>query len=200
MSTTSVIVEHLLAGLLALATVVLLALSFLGVAWIDLAFVKDWSVPLGTLALALAYPLGIAVDEASDALGEWRSRSMRGGKNGEGRTTLFEMLADADGEFLASYFAYTRGRLRMLRSAALILPCLSFAGSLFVGMTVAHGRIGLITAILVAGSAGMLLCLWAARRVSTSFVERREQLRAMKLSRPGDPQAKRHDEFFEHPQ
>jgi hypothetical protein len=179
MSTTSVIVEHLLAGILALAGAVLIMLAFTGTASIDTAQLKEWSVPTGALLFALAYPIGIAVDEASDGIA-WRWQALRRTAYSSAEPlTVFQLLAAKDSDFLSGYFLYPRGRLRMLRSTSLTLPFVTLGGLLFISFRIPVDQLRLLVAVAILGFGGSALCLWAAIRVAATFANRKRELNAV---------------------
>lgn len=184
MSTSSVIVEHLLAGVIGLTGIVFLALSMVGVEWINPDFIKDWSVPLGTLTLALAYPFGLAADEASDRIAGWLGQR-RATENTERDevTTVFKMLAETNSEFLCTYFSYTRSRLRMLRSATFTLPLLTTGVVAFITTRIPGVFWTLPAVITVAGLCASIFCGWAGRSVTNQFAVRRAELSCLMESR-----------------
>jgi len=175
MSTTSVIIEHLLAGILALFAVLLAVVGFCGLEWIPSLPWEKYSLLITTLGLAVAYPLGVAIDELSDQVS--RILHSVGNKGDESKTSegsLFQLLAVKGNVFVCSYFDYTRGRLRMLRSTAFTLPFILLAGALTI---IRHGPAqswkSWLAVELGIGGVVWLVTLWAARMAEKTFEKRK---------------------------
>jgi hypothetical protein len=127
MSTTALLVEHLIAGVQALAWFVPLCLALCGgLGRLDLASLKDFATPLAVAALAVAYPLGLVADESADRLLRRSSERIRrrvfkpAGLNSESRAnSVMDLLAGDANEFQVKYFTSGRMKIRILRSTAL---------------------------------------------------------------------------------
>ncbi|MBT8363809.1 MAG: hypothetical protein KJP23_03825 [Deltaproteobacteria bacterium] len=125
MSTTAIIVEHLISGLQACIWIFLIVLMLFGYNWINLDRVKAFSTLLTMLTIAILYPIGIFIDDIADFIfGHWSKqiRSARFQKEDieidDDKTTAFQLLQDTKDDFLKSYFSYVRMRIRIARSAS----------------------------------------------------------------------------------
>ena len=132
-------------------------------------------MPTGVFVFALAYPIGIAVDEASDGITcRWRALRRTAYSSAE-PLTVFQLLAAKDSDFLSGYFLYTRGRLRTLRST----PFLTLGGLLFISFRIPVDQLRLLVTVAILGFGGSALCLWAAIRVVATFANRKRELNAV---------------------
>lgn len=117
MRTTALVVEHLAIGIQATIWILLFLFSF---------WSYDWLFSLATYhqilslipALALAYPLGIFIDELSDWLFKCWSKRIRIQHLPENERTTFGLLIILKDNSTSQYFQYLRGRIRMSRSTA----------------------------------------------------------------------------------
>ncbi|MBW4556914.1 MAG: hypothetical protein KME59_13385 [Trichormus sp. ATA11-4-KO1] len=78
MSTTALVIEHLITGLQAVIWLLLLVLTAFGWNWINLTVLKDFTTILTFVGLAVVYPIGIFVDELADFVFKpWMKRIRR---------------------------------------------------------------------------------------------------------------------------
>ena len=68
MSTTDVIIEHLISGIQAAIWLLLLTVLLFGDSWVSWATIKDIPTELIIAFIAIVYPIGIFIDEIADRL------------------------------------------------------------------------------------------------------------------------------------
>ncbi len=106
MSTTSVIIEHLICGIQSLIWIIFTVLTLTGFHWIDLEIFSKYVSQITLIALSIAYPLGIFIDEVADLLLGKRNKKIRNiafekeGLEGEPyKTTAFFLLQKSGDDF-----------------------------------------------------------------------------------------------------
>lgn len=178
MSTTALFFEHLIAGLQATVWLLLLILLLFGFDWMALNVVQDFMALLTFVGLAIAYPIGIFVDELADFLFKpWMKRIRRRRYAREGvepdavNMTAFYVLQRIDDEFLKTYFNYIRTRIRVSRSSAFNLALMTLMGVLFtlVRLNDAAKFIPVLMAEILMGSLLTGGAIWVWREVTDTF-------------------------------
>lgn len=177
MSTTAIIVEHLISGLRAAIWLTLLILTLLGYDWLELNHAKDFAAQISFVALALVYPIGIFIDEVADFLFAKWSEKIRAKRfqcenvNIDVNTvSAFQILHVTKDDFLRSYFNYIRMRIRISRSAALNFFACSMTALAFTVFRTAYSWKLLATELIV-GCLLTFLAIWAWYRVSDIFAK-----------------------------
>jgi hypothetical protein len=139
MSTTALVIEHLIIGLQASCWLLMLILTILGFEWVKPSFLTDFTTLLTFLGLSIAYPLGIFMDELADYFFKpWDKKIRKRRYSSEGvsfednELTAFYVLQRTDDEFLKTYFKYIRMRIRISRSTALNFFLITFSGFLLI--------------------------------------------------------------------
>ncbi len=157
MSTTAAILELLVIGVQALIWVLMLACAVFGVDWMTSPLVRDFLTPakelIGVLALCVAYPLGVLVDEFADEVvfGE-RYRAMR--KKMLGEPLMFTLLMEPRVVPVRFYFDYSRTRIRLVRSACVNAFAMAVAGAALCVRVQGgwRGGLGVLFALVLAWS------------------------------------------------
>lgn len=180
MSTTAIIIEHLIGGVLGATWIILLLLTVFGYHWVPIDQIKEFSVPIAFWSLAIVYPMGIFIDELADRLLHTRMQAVRDkrlqseGLSPEDDTlTALNLLPRIDDEFVKSYFNYIRMRIRISRTATLNFPLIAATAVLF---TVIHfwsspSWWGIIITETILGIALTFFATWAWYRVSDTFAK-----------------------------
>jgi hypothetical protein len=114
MSTTAVLVEHLLSGVQAMVWFTLLTLSIFGFDWINPEKFKGFETAISFASLALIYPLGVFMDNLSDTLLAKRIKKLKLKHIKNEKLNIGNVLDKASGP-LSEYFTYTRMRIRVSR-------------------------------------------------------------------------------------
>ena len=183
MSTTLLMIEYLLAGLLAIAALVLF-MSGLGVDLRWLATLAKANDLLGaTLVFALAYPVGVFVDETADQLGarlRKRLRHQEGLKVGQTVQAIMTLAPTA--HFVHRLFEHKRTRIRIAR-------CMAFTCILFLPGTVLQASHTLTTphtiSYLTLLIALLLWSLWCLQKFERSWCKTISQAwKDLKLTTP----------------
>lgn len=133
MSTTQLLIEYLFAGLLTCAALVLLLVA----AGIDLSAWQPWGqtneVLLSAGIFAVAYPLGIFVDELADTLSKPWVEQLRDDQGLTAAHSVQSLMSRKPGdEFANRLFEHKRTRIRMARTLAMnclfLLPACALVG------------------------------------------------------------------------
>lgn len=161
MSTTAIFAEILIVGLLTvLAVMVAVAASF-GLQAGAVSLLKDWAIP-GTLGVvAVAYPVGIAVDRIADSLAKAIETKFFPAPLALSEQEMRFRVWEVAPARITDFLDYARSRRRVCRSTALIaLPLALFLSvaavwrgwflaaiavgvfALFIGCSYAWWRIG----------------------------------------------------------
>jgi len=114
MSTTSVLIEHLLSGIQAMAWFTLLTLSIFGFEWIDPEKFKGFETALSFASLAIIYPLGVFMDNLSDTILSKRVKKLKIRHIKNEKLNIGYVLDAASGP-LREYFTYIRMKIRICR-------------------------------------------------------------------------------------
>lgn len=189
MSTTALVIEHLITGLQAAIWLSLLILAAFGWNWINLSLLKDFTTIFTFVGLATVYPIGIFVDELADyAFKPWMKRirkqrfRLEGFDPGDLDLTTMNLLQRTDDEFLKSYFNYIRMRIRVSRSTAINLALITITSLIFTVARFRHSQeFALIIFIEVfVGILLTALSIWVWCEVSDTFAK--QTLRAFKAN------------------
>jgi hypothetical protein len=189
MSTTALVIEHLITGLQAAIWLSLLILTAFGWNWINLTVLKDFTTIFTFVGLAVVYPIGIFVDEFADFVFKpWMKRIRRKRFRLEGfdpddlDLTTMNLLQKTDDEFLKTYFNYIRMRIRVSRSTALNLALITVTALIFTVVRFSRSQsFALIMFIvLFVGILLTVLSAWVWCGVSDTFAK--QTLRAFKAN------------------
>lgn len=189
MSTTALVIEHLITGLQAAIWLSLLVLTAFGWKWINLLVLKDFTTIFTFVGLATVYPIGIFVDELADfAFKPWMKRIRKRRFRLEGfdpddlDLTTMNLLQKTDDEFLKSYFNYIRIRIRVSRSTALNFALITITALIFTTARFRYSQ-GFVLIVFTEIFVGILLTAlsaWVWCEVSDTFAK--QTLRAFKAN------------------
>ncbi len=178
MSTTALVIEHLIVGLQAAIWLSLLVLTVFGWGWINLTVIKDFIPIITFLVIAVVYPIGIFVDELADFVFKpWMRRIRRERFRLEcvptdhSNLTAMDLLLKTNDEFVLTYFNYIRVRIRVSRSTAINLALITVTALIFIGFRFSHSQsfAPLILIVLFVGVLLTMLSVWVWREVSDTF-------------------------------
>ncbi len=127
MATTELFIEQLVTGIQATAWITLLVLSILRVDPANLLQIKDQNVIVLLLGLAIAYPLGVMLDNLSDRILSPLEDRIAKRIMGNTSFTIMEMEIRTKNERLLDYFEYVRRRIRITRTAIFNFPLIAVA-------------------------------------------------------------------------
>lgn len=126
MNTTVLFVEHLITGLQTLAWLTLLLFCFLGTDFFSINQIKGFESQAMLLAFAVAYPLGILVDNLADYLFyKWSDRikceviEEERIQETPDEINVTKLFANTKDGSLNDYLSYIRMRIRISRSSTL---------------------------------------------------------------------------------
>ena len=181
-STTSLIAELLVAGLLALVWVAILVMVVAGAAplkWFMGAIAKQQGVFI-PLFLAFAYVFGVGIDRLSDYMFDVADKSLQlqFHEQNEGRDAVIQVYERADDRTI-NFLEYLRGRIRVSRSAALnlslivVMTIVLARGRNFPGRT--FSRVVVIKSVCIVVIPLIALAGFAWYRISRSYYERLKQ-------------------------
>lgn len=189
MSTTALVIEHLITGLQAAIWLSLLVLTAFGWNWINLTVLKDFTTILTFVGLATVYPIGIFVDELADFVFKpWMKQIRKKRFRLEGfdpddlDLTTMNLLQKTDDEFLKTYFNYIRMRIRVSRSTALNLALITITALLFTTVRFSNSQSFalIIFVVIFVGILLTALSAWVWCGVSDTFAK--QTLRAFKAN------------------
>jgi len=180
MSTTAVIIEHLICGIQVLLWIFFLILSLFGYEWVIEGKFNYLSTELMFVALAIVYPVGIFFDEFADLVFDNFSKKIRQsrfekekltGKDKNKDITAMCLLQYSDNEFLMLYFNYIRMRIRISRSATLNFGITTLFVVIF---TISRLSVDWKVVVMefIIGSLLTLLACFAWYRFSDTFAKR----------------------------
>ncbi len=177
MSTTAIVIEHLISGIQAFLWLSLFLLTVFGVDWINLEYLKDYATQLSIAALSIVYPIGILIDEVADCfLKKWSHRIKSTRLQKEGVTakkedvSVFLLLQATKDNFLTSYFNNVRMRIRISRSSAFNFFALSVAVITFTILRSSYSWETVLIEIVV-GFFLTSLAFWGWYRVTDTFAK-----------------------------
>lgn len=189
MSTTALVIEHLITGLQSSIWILLLVLTLFGWNWISLKLLQDLLPIITFIGLATVYPIGICVDEVADCIfTPWmkRIRDRRFKQEDmdpdDSEITIMSLLRKTDDEFLKTYFSYIRMRIRVSRSTSLNLVFILISAFLFTLTRLSHLKIYslLMSTLIIVGIISIAISIWVWYKVSDTFSK--QTIRAYKLS------------------
>lgn len=136
MTTTALLIEHLIGGVQALAWFALLVFTLFGFHWIDINKLKGTEAFVLPLLLAMAYPFGVFIDNlADDIFKSVEKRVTSSVLKAEGlsgkRFTVMQLMDSENREFAREYLGYVRTRVRLSRSTALNFLLITFSSVAF---------------------------------------------------------------------
>ena len=176
MSTTSVFIEHLIAGIQAAIWLVLSILIFQGFDWIKPEYFKDTDKYFIVLAVAVVYPLGVFIDEVADRLFRKKGDAMRKRIMKNIEVTVGLVLERSKSDSLNQYFNYVKMRIRICRVSCLNFFCITLS-SLFC--IVLHfkethyiSKEGLMTIVFFTGISLTALAYYAWLKTTETFYEK----------------------------
>lgn len=183
MSTTEIILEHLISGIQASIWLGLALLTAFGYDWMSWEFIKDMPTELTLSLIAVIYPIGIFIDELADYFSQSFTKKVRESviqkniadkkltKNDAGNIKIAYILKNTNDDFLKVYFGYIRTRIRIARASSLNLLLITIALAIFLNY-----RTLVSTAdILVAAAFSLILTCLAAfvwYQVTRTFVQK----------------------------
>jgi hypothetical protein len=121
MSTTSVFIEHLIAGIQATIWFVLSILIFQGFDWIKPEYLKDTDKYFILMGFAVVYPLGVFIDEGADRIFRKKGNAIKKQVLQDIETTVGLVLERSKSDSLTQYFNYVKMRIRICR-----VSCINF--------------------------------------------------------------------------
>lgn len=180
MSTTSLIIEHVITGIQAAIWILLILLTIFGYSWLDITVIRDFSTILTILGLAIIYPIGIFVDNLADQLfDKWMQRirtrrfALEGFHTEQPSLTAMYLLQRTDDDFLKAYFNYIRVRIRVSRSTTVNFALITISSTLFTLIRCNNlpNLILICTTEILVGTSLTVLALWAWRKVTDTFAK-----------------------------
>lgn len=168
MSTTQLLIEYLFAGLL---TCLALALLLFGIGIDVRAGMPDQinEVLLSAGVFAVAYPLGIFVDELADTLSKRWVKQLRAAQGlTAGQSVLSLMTKKPEAQFAHRLFEHKRTRIRMARTLAMncvfLLPACALVGW-------RHGTWQQLSICVCGLSALLFWSLWTFKQLQLGWFE-----------------------------
>ena len=176
---TLFVIEHLIAGALTAAAFFLVLITIFGYNWaVTVSHFAGTASGL-FLVLAVAYPLGIVMDELVDTLSDpltkrIRNRVFAAANLKSDDLTAIRLMLEVQNDFVQEILLYIRMRIRISRCAAFNALLLTVSGLLFtyirLGDSAMRNRLGLVE--IVSGLLLSGLAAWTWSRFTAKFVTR----------------------------
>lgn len=134
MSTTELLIEHLITGIQSMIWIAFLSFSISGFDSAFLAFIEEQETLIMIFGVALVYPLGIFIDNLSDFSLGWLNNRIKCKMYGEidvKDLNVSKVLINSEDASLANFYAYIRMRIRVSRSSFINFLLILFFGGLF---------------------------------------------------------------------
>ncbi len=122
MSSTNLIIEHLISGIQAMIWLLLCILCIFGFENIDFEKVKEYETILAFVMLSFTYPLGIFINNLSDKILQSKNQKIKKTYIKNPKLNVGYALDKAT-TILAEHFTYTRMRIRISRVTLDLLRC-----------------------------------------------------------------------------
>lgn len=113
LSTTSLLVEHLIAGVMACIWIVLMMLCVYPVSPSMLPVLIAYKYLILIVLSVLSYPIGMIVDNIADSILMIRSKKY---KNAEDYLSVTELIYHLKDDNIKDWFTYNRFKIRIMRS------------------------------------------------------------------------------------
>ena len=132
LSTTELLVEHIISGILSLVWIVAIIACFLGIDPSILSLIKSYWGLFAVVATAVAYPIGIIIDTFADKLLSRWNEGIRKNKGLPDGFSLMVLLYKLKDENIVNYFTYNRFKTRVARSSGINFAMIGWSLALFV--------------------------------------------------------------------
>lgn len=149
-NTTNLLVEYAITGLQVSATLLILAFIAFGVEWINFEKIEQLSFLIGVASIAVSYPLGIFVDEITDAVFDGIIQKTKKIYEISDRQSV--MSIQNINSFQEQYFGILRMKMRISRSSVFTFAFLGVSLSVFCLVRMESYRIQLGLSFLALGA------------------------------------------------
>jgi hypothetical protein len=176
MSTTSVLIEHLISGIQAAIWLALTILIFQGFDWIKPEYFKDADKYFLVLGIAVVYPLGVFIDEIADRLFRPKGDAIKKRILEGMEISVGLVLERSKSDSLTQYFNYVKMRIRICRVSCfnfiLITISAIFCIAFHFRETPHNSKMGLIAIIAFAGILLTSLAFFGWLKTTEVFYEK----------------------------
>jgi hypothetical protein len=119
LSTTELLVEHIISGILSLIWIFAIVLCFIDIDWTVVEIVKDYWAISAILVTSISYPIGIGVDTVADrVLSAWDQR-IKSKYYTDPSISVMGLIKKIKDNYTTNYFTYNRFKIRVARSSSL---------------------------------------------------------------------------------
>ena len=182
LSTSELLVEHIISGILSLVWIIAIVLCVVGIDPKMIEVTQRYWGLLAVVTTAIAYPIGIFVDTVADKILHRRDNRIKEkyGLTPDQNLMNFFQKTTTNTSNTIHYFTYNRSKTRVARSSFLNFALIAIAGALFVfirgnSMGIENVvKIGLTTFILFAALSFTAFVLW--REIANTVHRRTKQL------------------------
>ena len=173
LSTTELLVEHIISGILSLLWILVLVFTFTGLDLSIFPVIKVFWALFAIVITAIAYPIGIFIDALADKMLDSWNNKIKAKNNLPDHFSMIMLINKMNDDNVRSYFTYNRFKLRVARSSFVNFSMIAVSGFLFLlirGSELGIGaslKIGL-TVLVVFGILSLAsLFLWREIAVTT---------------------------------
>ena len=180
MSTTDVIIEHLISGIQAAIWLLLLTVLLFGDSWVSWATIKDIPTELIIAFIAIVYPIGIFIDEIADRLLNpfveiirthiFNKEDIPNDKRHKVRVSYILPYSKED-DSLRLYFNYVRTRIRIARASIINFSLITIFLILFL-IVHSSNDIFLLIMVFCLGTLITLIAIFSWYSFTKTFVQR----------------------------
>ena len=131
LSTTELLVEHIISGILSLVWILAIVFSVTGLDASVFPMVKEYWALFAIVVTAVAYPIGIFVDTVADKMLDGRNEKIRQRFNLKEDFSMMKLVHEMKDDNVRSYFTYNRFKTRVSRSSMLNFAMMALSIFLF---------------------------------------------------------------------
>ena len=132
LSTTELLVEHIISGILSLVWLSGIFFCFIDFDWSQFSITKEYWIILTLFITAIAYPVGIFVDTLADKILSRQDLSIKRKYYTNPTINILHMIKRANDSNITSYFTYNRFKSRIARSSFLNFLLISIIFPIFL--------------------------------------------------------------------
>ena len=132
LSTTELLVEHIISGILSLLWILVLVFTFTGLDLSIFPVIKDYRALFAIVVTAIAYPIGIFIDTLADKILDSWNKKIKAKNNLPDHFSMIMLINKMNDDNVRSYFSYNRFKLRVARSSFVNFSMIAVSGFLFL--------------------------------------------------------------------
>lgn len=132
LSTTELLVEHIISGILSLVWILGFIFCIVGLDLNIFHFIKEYWVIFAIVVTAIAYPIGIIIDTFADKRLDKTNDRIKSKYNLDEHFSMIKLIHKMNDENVRSYFTYNRFKTRVARSSMVNFGMIGLSIPLFI--------------------------------------------------------------------